>query len=146
LTGVKNDDINKAMNDKKHIDKADPETVLLRKFKGPVIKKLKELAENRELSRLCREDLYPMKPGRLTELHTEKRELTPYYLGKLVKGGIVNLEQILEGRNFDDLPKEEQRLLQKIFMDDELVDAIARAQKRGVNLLQYIKQILGETE
>ena len=127
-------------------EKAERETVLLRKYKEPVIRILKDLRDRRELSHVAKEKLDGMKTVRLTEIHTGARELTPYYLAKFAKGGIVSLDSILQGRKLEDLPREEKILLMKIFAPDEETELLWEAKNKGVNVVAYLRQLLGKNE
>ena len=119
------------MKTKLQTSNLDPETRILLKYKEPVLEIIRNLARSREMSQVCREKLNGMKPGRLTELHTETRSLTPYYLGKLLRGGIVTIEQILQGKNLKDLPEEDQILIRKLSMDERFVKLYGRYQDQG---------------
>lgn len=121
----------------------DRETLILRKCKAPVLQILRNLAYEKRLAGLCRER-FNMAPARLTELHTERRELTPYYLAKLVSGGIVKIETILQGKKLEELPREDQLVLKKIFMEDEEIEIYWKAKEKGVNVKAYLKQLIGE--
>lgn len=127
-------------------DNAERETVVLRKYKEPVIRMLKELADNRQLSKVCRENLGGMKTERLTEIHTGARELTPYYLGKLVQGGLVSLPNILQGKRLEDLPEEDQVVLKKIFQTDEEANAVWRLKAKGINIVALASQLIGDED
>ena len=127
-------------------DKAERETVILRKYKEPVIRALKDLADKRQLTDVCRGTLGGMKTTRLTEIHTGVRELTPYYLVKLAKGGIVSLDSILQGRKLEDLPREDRVLLMKIFAPDEETELLWEARAKGINVAAYLRQLLGKQD
>ena len=115
-------------------DNADPQTIILRKYKEPVVQILKELATHRKISSVCREKMPTVNPVRLTEIHTGKRELTPYYLEKMVKGELVTLKTILQGRKLEDLPKEDQITLRKIFMPDRRVELLGKLEDQGMDI------------
>ena len=111
------------MPEKRPIDR---ETVILRKYKEPVIKELERLRDARLLRQTCMEKLNNMAPARLTEIITGERELTYYYLGRLIQGGVVDLNKILAGRKLESLPKEDRLLLTKLTLTDEFVMKAAR--------------------
>jgi len=109
----------------------DEESKILQKYKKPVLDILREICETRQASRICREKLGGMQSSRITELHTEDRALTSYYLGKLIQGGVVSIEQILQGKKISDLPKEDQSLFRKLSMDDKFVELYGQYQDKG---------------
>jgi len=122
-------------------DNADHETKILREYKQPVIKILKDLAEHRQLSKVCKENLNGMQPGRLTELHTGVRELTPFYLGKLIQGDIVTIEQILQGKKIEDLPADDQIVFQRLAMSEKFIKLFGKYQAKGkLPLLEKIME------
>ena len=109
----------------------DEETKIIGKYKKPVLDILRQICENRQASTVCREKLGGMKSSRITELHTETRQLTSYYLGKLIQGEVVTIEQILQGKKISELPKDDQALFRKLSMDDQFVELYGRYQDKG---------------
>jgi len=126
---------------KEKIDQASDETKILRKYKEPVIRELIRLRSHREMSQVCREKLGGIATARLTELIQGKRELTMYYLGKFLRGGIVNLKQILAGRKMEDLPYEDRALLRKLAMRDDLAVLIGEFEDDGFDVYEHLKNI-----
>ena len=109
----------------------DEDTRIIKKYSKPVLDLLRDFAQQRQLSRICREKLNGMKSSRLTELHTGARPLTSYYLGKLLQGEVVTIDQILQGKKLKDLPIEDQRVLRKMALDDESIDLIGEYAARS---------------
>lgn len=120
----------------------DQETLILRKYKKPVLQELDALRANRKMRSVCREKLNNMNPARLTEILNESRELTFYYLGKFINGGIVSLEQILQGKKLEDLPKEDRALLRKLATKDDDIELIWEAEKHGTDWREVLKMFI----
>lgn len=118
----------------------DDETRIIKKYASPVLAELRRLASDRLLSAICRDKLGGMKSSRLTELHSESRPLTPYYLGKLIQGEVVTIEQILQGKKISELPKEDQLLFRKLSMDDRFVELFGEYQDKGK--LEKLKKLM----
>ena len=69
------------------------------KCKDPVIKILSVLRKKRALRRTCREKLDNMNPARLTEILNGDRVLSSHYLNILLQGGVLTIDDILDGRS-----------------------------------------------
>lgn len=115
------------------------EVDILRKYKAPVIKALNNLKKQRSISKICREYLNGMNPSRITEILSGRRELTPYYLRKFTGAGIVDLEQILDGKSFANLPEDDQVLFQRLVIDDETIRLLLAVKKKGIDIMQILR-------
>lgn len=120
----------------------DKETIILRKYKKPVIQILKDLRERRLLRETCRDALGGMNPARLTELIKGDREVTSYYLSKFLQGGIVSVKQLLQGKKLEDLPEADRVLIEKLSLDDSIVKSISEIRSMGVDVDHHLKVFL----
>lgn len=119
----------------------DPETIILRKYKNPVLKILQDLTDKRLMTKTCREDLDGMQSSRISEILSGERELTFYYLTRFISGGIMDIRHILQGRKISDLPKADQEVFKRLSLDQEMIDLMYAAIEAGQDP-EAIKTIL----
>ena len=112
------------------------------KCKDPVIRILSVLRKRRELRRTCREKLDKMNPARLTEILNNDRELSSHYLNLLLQGGVVTIDDILDGRSNSFFTNKEIALLFRLALDDETAILIGRAQQEGVDVKSLFGSIV----
>ena len=122
----------------------DKNTVILRKYKKPVINALKDLREKRLLRETCRERLGNINPARLTELIKGDRELTTYYVALLLKGGVVNLKQLLQGKKIEKLPEPERSLFEWFSLQDSpnTVRLISESKTLGIDVDKELAKLI----
>ncbi|MBW2021046.1 MAG: hypothetical protein JRI65_13800 [Deltaproteobacteria bacterium] len=113
-----------------------------KKYKAPVVKVLKELRAKRELRKVCREKLKDMNPARLSEMISGKTDVSSYYVGMFINGGIMTLDYILQGKEIRDLAKEDRRIFIRLALDDETVDMIGDLEEKEISLKSVLKGIL----
>ena len=115
-----------------------------KKYKGPVISILEDLRDQRLVRKTCRERLGNLKPARISEMISGVTDISSYYVALFVKGRIMTIEQILQGRRLEDLPKDDQTMFQRLMLDDEEIQLIVKAKAKGVSLKTVLKGVIGE--
>lgn len=105
------------------------------------LKALERYREERQLAFVARS--IRVHPNRLSEILKGKRELTEYYLGRLLTGGFVTIEQLLGGKKLEDLSPEERRFIERFMLKDATMDRIAAVRDRGLDLDNILDSILG---
>jgi hypothetical protein len=115
-----------------------------KKYKSPVIDLLKDLRDQRLVRKTCRERLGNLKPARISEMISGVTDVSSYYVALFIKGRIMTIEQILQGKRISDLPEEDQVLFQRLMLDDEEVRLIVKAKQKGVSLKTVLKGVIGE--
>lgn len=87
-------------------------------------------------------------PSRLTEMITKdsagkyKRNITPYYLAKLINAGFLTVEQLLEGKKIENLPDRAKLYLERMALSRQTIQLVLEAQHRGINVDAILKNIL----
>ena len=87
-------------------------------------------------------------PARLTEIITRddtgnfRRNITPYYLGKLLDGGIVTVRQILGDRQLGDLPDRLRLYFERFMLPRKTIQLVVEAQDRGIDVEKILQEIL----
>jgi len=99
--------------------------------------------ERGAIARLLRESPISLTPNRISELMTGRREITWYYFMRLVRGGFVEKEQLLQGRRLDDLPEEEQVILDQLEDSPRLRKLMREARRRGIDLEALLETAMG---
>lgn len=104
----------------------------LDQYKPTVIKELSRVkdAERGGLSSLAKR--IDMDPSRLSELLGGRRNLTSEYLIKMIGGGFLTVDQLLKGRDMNDLSPEEREFINslKIVEDREWIQIITELKKQ----------------
>ena len=120
---------------------------LLYEFEPTVREILMDYREKRILATIARN--IGIQPVRLTEMITQdengewKRKITPYYITKLVDGGYMKVEQILQGTKLEDLSDGQQTFFQRLLIPKKTLPLIMMAKDRGVDVDGLIKAALG---
>ena len=87
-------------------------------------------------------------PSRLTEMITKdsagkyKRNITPYYLAKLINAGFISVEQLLEGQKIEGLQDRAKIYLERMALSRETIQLVLEAQHRGIDVDAILKNIL----
>ena len=85
---------------------------------------------------------------RLTEMITKdetgdyRRNITPYYLGKLIDGGVMTVRQILGDRRLEDLPDRARLFFERFMLPRKTIQLVAAAQDRGIDVEKILQEIL----
>ena len=122
------------------------ETKVLAKYAEPVRRKIQELADQRLLADVCKKQLGGLNKARLSEIGTGSRPLTLYYLSKLINGGIMSLDQVLQGRKIVDLPPEDQEVMNRLELPQEDVNLLAKLRAKGIPYRNVLKALVGDDE
>jgi hypothetical protein len=107
---------------------------------------LRQYKEKRQLSTMA--NRLGFHPARLTEMITKtgdgryKRKITFYYLAKFIDAGLMDVDQILDGRNLEDLPDRARRFFKRRMLSHETTELVVGAQRRGINVNRILKEIL----
>lgn len=78
---------------------------------------------------------------RLSELLNGKRDLSFTYLTLFIYRGGMTLEQVFSGQDLTKLPKEAHLVLERLKMDDELVELVVKAKKEGIDLKALLRSV-----
>ena len=85
---------------------------------------------------------------RLTEMITKddtgnyRRSITPYYLGKLLDGGVMTVRQVLGDRRLEDLPDRSRLFFERFMLPRKTIQLVATAQDRGIDVEKILQEIL----
>ena len=127
------------VEDKKQVD-------ALEEFASKVREILGEYRSERKLSYIAKK--LGVQPARLTEMITKdgngeyKRRITPYYLAKFIDGGVMNVEQILNGRRLEDVPERVRLFFERMILSIKTIDLVVEAQRRGIDVDVLLETIL----
>jgi len=116
-------------------------TLMLQKYAHAIQEQLHELAVKKEMTAAAK--AMGVQLSRLSEMASGSREITAYYVGKMIKKGIISVDHILQGRPFKDLPQEEQRFLFSLDLDPEMIDLLILAKEQKKDLKPMMKMMLG---
>jgi|GEM_PF-1941948 len=116
----------------------------------PVASRIRDiLRQYKDKRRLCTmANRLGFHPARLTEMITKngdgqyKRRITFYYLAKFIDAGMMNVDQILDGRKLEDLPDRARRFFKRMMLSHETIELVVEAQRRGINVNRILKEIL----
>ncbi len=116
----------------------------LDRYKPIVIKELSRVkgAERGGLSALAKK--IDMDPSRLSELLGGRRNLTSEYVIKMVGGGFLTVDQLLRGRDVDDLGPDEKEFIDslKIVEDREWMQIITNLKRQSPEVERMAKEML----
>ena len=114
---------------------------------GPTVRKiLRGYRKGRKLAFICKQ--IGIHPARLTEMIAKngdgdyKRRNTPYYLAKLINGGFMTVDQVLDGRRLEEIPERARVFLERMSISRDTVLLVLEAQRRGINVDRILKEIL----
>jgi len=77
--------------------------------------------------------------NRLAELRSGNRLLSFFFLNILIKGGVMSIDQILRGRNLDELNPTEKEIILRLLPDPEILQLLYDAKKEGIDAKQLLK-------
>lgn len=107
---------------------------------------LREYRKKRKLSAVA--SSIGINPVRLTEMINKdksgqyKRRITPYYLSKFFDGGVMTVEQVLNGRKLEQLPKRAQIFFERHILPRETIRLVVEAKRRGLDIDRMLELIL----
>ncbi|MBW2610075.1 MAG: hypothetical protein JRC68_07000 [Deltaproteobacteria bacterium] len=71
-----------------------------------------------------------------------KRRISPYYLAKFIEGGIMTVEEILDGRRLEDIPERPRMFFARMILSRKTINLVVEAQRRGINVDKLLETIL----
>ena len=71
-----------------------------------------------------------------------KRRISPYYLAKFIDGGIMTVEEILDGRRLEDIPERSRMFLERMILSRKTINLVVEAQRRGIDVDKLLETIL----
>ena len=83
-----------------------------------------------------------MNPARLTEILNGDRVLSSHYLNILLQGGVLTIDDILDGRSDFFFTSKEIALLFRLSLDDETAILIGKAQQEGIDVKSLFGSIV----
>jgi hypothetical protein len=107
---------------------------------------LREYRKRRKLSAIA--SRLSINPARLAEMINKdgnghyKRRITTYYLSKFFDGGVMTVEQVLNGRNLEDLPKRAQIFFERHILSRKTIRLVVEAQRRGIDIDKILELLL----
>lgn len=102
---------------------------------------LNAYAGRRELSDLAKK-LNIAHRSRLTELKNGSRKLTFFWLNIFINGGIMSVENILRGRNLNELNEIEKDTVLRLDPDKEELLLIYKAKKQGISVKELLRSVV----
>ena len=90
--------------------------------------------------------------SRLTEMITKnshgnyKRKVTSYYLAKFLDAGIMDVPDILQGRNLDDLSDRARLFFERMILPRKTLQLVIETKRRGIDLEKILEAILHPKE
>jgi len=118
----------------------------LAEFAPRVRKILREYRDKRQLATIAKQ--LGFHQSRLTEMITKngkgeyKTRVTPYYLARFLTGGIMSVDQILDGRKLEDLPMRPRLFFERMVVPQSTLRLVIEAHNRGINLELILKEML----
>jgi hypothetical protein len=106
---------------------------------------LEKYAAKRELVDLAKQ-LGIDHRSRLTELKNGSRKLTFFWLNIFVKGGIVGVDNILKGRQLNELSEIELDTVLRLDPEKEELMLLYQAKRQGIDIKNMLKSIVKEQE
>ncbi|MFC1825308.1 hypothetical protein ACFL9T_21565 [Thermodesulfobacteriota bacterium] len=71
-----------------------------------------------------------------------KRPISPYYLAKFIEGGIMTVEEILDGRRLKDIPERPRLFFERMILSSKTINLVVEAQRRGIDVDKLLETIL----
>jgi len=71
-----------------------------------------------------------------------KRRISPYYLAKFIEGGIMTVEEILDGRHLGDIPERSRMFFERMILPRKTINLIVEARRRGIDVDKLLETIL----
>ena len=105
-----------------------------------------EYRDSRQLTSIAKR--LGITPARLTEMITKddtgnyRRNITPYYLGKFIDGGVMTVRQILGDRRLEDLPDRSRLFFERFMLPRKTIQLVSVAQDRGIDVEKILQEIL----
>ena len=71
-----------------------------------------------------------------------KRRISPYYLAKFIDGGVMSVEEILDGRRLEDIPERTRMFFERMILSRKTINLVVEAQRRGIDVDKLLETIL----
>ena len=71
-----------------------------------------------------------------------KRRISPYYLAKFIEGGIMTVEEILDGRHLKDIPERSRMFFERMILSRKTINLVVEARRRGIDVDKLLETIL----
>ena len=71
-----------------------------------------------------------------------KRRISPYYLAKFIEGGIMTVEEILDGHRLEDIPERSRMFFERMILSRKTINFVVEAQRRGIDVDKLLETIL----
>ena len=71
-----------------------------------------------------------------------KRRISPYYLAKFIEGGIMTVEDLLDGRRLEDIPERSRMFFERMILSRKTINLVVEAQRRGNDVDTLLKTVL----
>ena len=119
---------------------------MLEAFAPRVRELLEGFRDRRRLSAIARDLGFNV--SRLTEMISRdengeyRRKVTPYYLIKFIEGGIMSVEEILDGRPLETLQERVRIFFERMVLSRRTIRLVYQAQKRGIDEDRLLETIL----
>jgi len=111
-------------------------------FKSIIMRELLRLKQQRRLKHVCKDQLRGLNPSRLSEIIHGSRKLTFYYLGILLNGGVVSIQELHAGKKLDELSSEERDFLIRMTLSEELIELIEKTRIKGISIEKLLKTLV----
>lgn len=115
-------------------------------FSPKVREILRGYRDKRQLSSIARR--LGFHQSRLTEMITKnkngeyKTRITPYYLARFIESNTMSVDQILEGRDLEDLPIKLKMFFERMLVPQNTLRMVIEAQRRGINIDRILEVLL----
>ena len=118
----------------------------LAEFAPRVRKILRSYRDKRQLSSIARQ--LGFHQSRLTEMISKnekgeyKTRITPYYIARFIEGGMMSVDQIMDGRNLEDLPIRPKMFFERMMVSRSTLRLVIETKRRGINLERILQEML----
>ncbi|MGV7224803.1 MAG: hypothetical protein ACQ9MH_25205 [Nitrospinales bacterium] len=118
----------------------------LAEFAPRVRKILRSYRDKRQLSSIARQ--LGFHQSRLTEMISKnekgeyKTRITPYYIARFIEGGMMSVDQIMDGRNLEELPIRPRMFFERMMVSRSTLRLVIETKRRGINLERILQEML----
>ena len=132
-------------NNSKHIEDRS-QVDALAEFAPKIREILRSYRDKRQLSSIAKQ--LGFHQSRLTEMISKnekgeyKTRITPYYLARFITGGLMTVDQILNGQKLEDLPMRSRMFFERMITPLSTLRLVIEAQRRGINLERILQEML----
>ena len=111
---------------------------------------LREYRKKRQLAAIAKK--LGFHPSRLTEMITKnsngqfKKRISPYYLAKFIDSEVMSVQQVLQGRNLDELPDRSRIFFERMILPKKTIKLVIEAQRRGIDIDRILRRCSTQTQ